>query len=163
MAGWHHWLDGRESEWTLGVGDGQGGLACCNSWGRKESDTIERRNWSELNWTLRMWSKDLYYWGSGKLYMVVWVLQVCFLIPRRVLARPQPLFKVFTLLCNIPNRLRGLSFEFNQRLLSPHCGAGKAVFCWLSMPSRTIFTKHFRWKENCHNIAQYKLGHKPFL
>ena len=35
MAGWHHWLDGRESEWTLGVGDGQGGLACCDSWGRK--------------------------------------------------------------------------------------------------------------------------------
>jgi len=43
MAGWHHWLDGRESEWTPGVGDGQGGLACCDSWGRKES--------TELNWT----------------------------------------------------------------------------------------------------------------
>ena len=37
MAGWHHRLDGREFEWTLAVGDGQGGLACCNSWGRKES------------------------------------------------------------------------------------------------------------------------------
>ena len=35
-AGWHHWLDGRESEWSPGVGDGQGGLACCDSWGRKE-------------------------------------------------------------------------------------------------------------------------------
>ena len=35
MAGWHHWLDGHESEWTPGVGDGQGGLACCNSWGCK--------------------------------------------------------------------------------------------------------------------------------
>ena len=44
MAGWHHWLDGRESEWTLGVGDGQGGLACCNSWGHKESDTTEWLN-----------------------------------------------------------------------------------------------------------------------
>ena len=53
MTGWHHWLDGRESEWTLGVGDGQGGLACCNSWGHKESDTNERLNWSELNWTWR--------------------------------------------------------------------------------------------------------------
>ena len=50
MAGWHHWLDGRESEWTLGVGDGQGGLACCDSWGRKELDTTERLNWTELNW-----------------------------------------------------------------------------------------------------------------
>jgi len=49
MAGWHHWLDGCESEWTPRVGDGQGGLACCSSWGRKESDTTERLNWTELN------------------------------------------------------------------------------------------------------------------
>ena len=47
MAGWRPWLDGRESEWTPGVGDGQGGLACCNSWGRKESDTTERLIWSD--------------------------------------------------------------------------------------------------------------------
>ena len=48
MAGWHHWLDGRESGWTPKVGDGQGGLECCDSWGRKESDTTERLNWTEL-------------------------------------------------------------------------------------------------------------------
>ena len=47
MAGWHHQLDGRESEWTPGVGDGQGGLTCCDSWGRKESDTTERLIWSD--------------------------------------------------------------------------------------------------------------------
>ena len=47
MAGWHHWLDGCESEWTLGVGDGQGGLVCCDSWGRKESDMTQRLNWTE--------------------------------------------------------------------------------------------------------------------
>ena len=52
MAGWHHWLDGCESEWTLGVGDGQRGLACCDLWGRKESDTTERLNWTELILTL---------------------------------------------------------------------------------------------------------------
>ena len=47
MAGWHDRLDGRESHWTPGVGDGQGGLACCGSWGRKESDMT----WmTELNW-----------------------------------------------------------------------------------------------------------------
>ena len=45
MAGWHHGLDGRESEWTPGVDDGQGGLACCDSWGCKESDTAEQLNW----------------------------------------------------------------------------------------------------------------------
>ena len=47
MAGWHHWLDGRESEWTAGLGAGQGGLACCDSWGCKESDKTERLNWTE--------------------------------------------------------------------------------------------------------------------
>ena len=47
-GGWHHWLDGHESEWTPGVGDGQGGLTCCNSWGPKESDMTEWLNWTEL-------------------------------------------------------------------------------------------------------------------
>ena len=47
MAGWHHGLDGRESEWTPGDGDGHGGLVCCISWGRKESDMTERLNWTD--------------------------------------------------------------------------------------------------------------------
>ena len=47
IVGWHHRINGHEFEWTLGVGDGQGGLACCGSWGHKESDTIERLNWTE--------------------------------------------------------------------------------------------------------------------
>ena len=48
MVGWHHWLNGHGFVWTLGVGDGQGGLACCGSWGLKESDTTEWLNWTEL-------------------------------------------------------------------------------------------------------------------
>jgi len=47
MPGWHHWLDGHEFGWTPGVGDGQGGPACGNSWGCKESDTTEQLNWTE--------------------------------------------------------------------------------------------------------------------
>ena len=47
IVGWHHRLDRHGFGWTPGVGDRQGGLACCGSWGRKESDTIERLNWSE--------------------------------------------------------------------------------------------------------------------
>ena len=56
MAGWHHRLDGHEFGWTLGVGDGQGGLVCCDLWGCKESDTTEWLNWTELKclWT-NMW------------------------------------------------------------------------------------------------------------
>ena len=49
MAEWHHRLDGCEFEWTLGVGDGQEGLACCSSWGRKELDTTEWLNLTKLN------------------------------------------------------------------------------------------------------------------
>ena len=44
MVGWNHRLDGHGFEWTLGVGDGQGGLARCNSWGHKESDMTEQLN-----------------------------------------------------------------------------------------------------------------------
>ena len=45
MVGWHHRLNGHEFEHALWVGDGQGGLACCSPWGRKESDTTEWLNW----------------------------------------------------------------------------------------------------------------------
>ena len=51
MVGWHHWLNGRESEWTLGVGDGQRDLASCSPCGHKGSDMTEQLNWTELNWT----------------------------------------------------------------------------------------------------------------
>ena len=59
IVGWHHPLDGHEFEQGLGVGDGQGGLACCSPWGRKESDATERLNWTShkqelqklVNWT----------------------------------------------------------------------------------------------------------------
>ena len=48
MVGWHHWLNGHGFGWTPGAGDGQGGLACCSSWDRKESDTTEWLNWTEI-------------------------------------------------------------------------------------------------------------------
>ena len=48
MAGWHHWLNGHEFEQTPGDGDGQGGLACCSSWGSKELNTTEWPDWTEL-------------------------------------------------------------------------------------------------------------------
>ena len=47
MVGWHHRLNGHRFGWTPGVGDGQGGLACCGSWGHKELDMTERLNWTE--------------------------------------------------------------------------------------------------------------------
>ena len=49
MAGWHHRLNGHESEQPPGVGDGQGRLVCCSPCGHKELDSAERLDWTELN------------------------------------------------------------------------------------------------------------------
>ena len=71
MAGWHHRLDGHEFEWTPGVDDGQGGLACCDLWGCKELDTTEQLKWTELKPKLYMVPRVLQGWG--KLHKVVYI------------------------------------------------------------------------------------------
>ena len=85
MAGWHHRLNGHELEQTPGVGDGQVGLACCDSWGHKESDTKERvSNYCAENWHL---------WKSpGRVLQSNWSWQViskttiiCYLVHWRCL------------------------------------------------------------------------------
>ena len=69
MAGWHHRLDGHEFEWTPGVGDGQGGLACCDSWGHKESDTTELLNWND--WSVgKANDKEFFPIASVRCYMI---------------------------------------------------------------------------------------------
>ena len=71
MAGWHHWLDGHESEWTPGAGDGQGGLVCCNSWGRKELNTTEWMNWTELIYPMIIQYLTYY------VYSMTWETFIC--------------------------------------------------------------------------------------
>ena len=75
MVGWHHQLNGHEFEWTLGVGDWQGGLVCCDSWGLKESDTTE---WTELNWWLPcfLFFKAPPYYFPQKLYHFTFLASV---------------------------------------------------------------------------------------
>ena len=68
MVGWHHWLDGREFEWTPGVGDGQGGLARRGPWGCRGSDMTERLDW-------------LTGWGAASL-LPGWGVLDCFLTPK---------------------------------------------------------------------------------
>ena len=74
MVGWHHRLNGHEFGWTLGVGDGEGGLACCSSWGRKESDMTEQLNWTDLDKYASVFINWLqtYYWNSFSLYFIFW-------------------------------------------------------------------------------------------
>ena len=76
MARWHHWLDGREFEWTPGVGDGQGGLACCNSWGHKESDMTEQLNWTELSQD--QWEKRAIFTKGKNQLWLTYVFGMCF-------------------------------------------------------------------------------------
>ena len=70
MAGWHHRLDGHGFGWTPGVGDGRGGLACCGSWSRKESDMTEQRNWTEVNETVT--NQNLFYIAVGRAMRYNW-------------------------------------------------------------------------------------------
>ena len=73
MAGWHHRLDAHEFGWTPGVGDGQGGLACCNSWGRKESDMTERLNWTELMSSLEkcLFTSSAVFWIALFIFLIL--------------------------------------------------------------------------------------------
>ena len=67
IVGWHHLLDGHEFEQALGVGDGQGGLACCSPWGCKESDTTEQLNWF---FTFKNWKSIKYF--SNNMTWLFW-------------------------------------------------------------------------------------------
>ena len=101
MAGWHHQLNGREFEWTPGDGDGQGGLACCDSWGHKESDTIEQLNWTELMFTKHDYSEM--FGGRNSLSHSTWNV-MSHKVPQKVRMR-QRRTKVEVLeLCLSPHR-----------------------------------------------------------
>ena len=80
MVGWHHWLDGREFEWTLGVGDGQGGLACCSPWDHKELDTTERLNWmfKDFKNHLTLYSHHHFFFVQFYFFLIYFLLfQLC--------------------------------------------------------------------------------------
>ena len=64
MVGWHHCLNGHRFGWTLGVGDGQGSLVCCISWGHKESDTTEQLSWNVVLMSLLTTPSPYLSWGT---------------------------------------------------------------------------------------------------
>jgi len=118
MDGWHHWLDGRESQWTLGVGIGQGGLACCNSWGHKESDTTERLIWSD---------------GAFVSDMVSWY--------------PTILPKYYLLIQSVPSLtphpIHILLATFNTEFLKKKKKKPILVWTWISIASFSLVKKQF--------------------
>ena len=94
MAGWHHRLYGHEFEWTPGDGDGQGGLACCDSWGHKELDTTGQLNWTELkgNLFLTFWTSLLLAGPEIKIWkkILFYIRPICFLPFTVLLLKIQP-------------------------------------------------------------------------
>ena len=70
MVGWHHRLDEHEFEQALGVGDGQGSLACCSPWGRRESNMTEPLNWTELPRAAERTEWDMYYIMIQKKFII---------------------------------------------------------------------------------------------
>ena len=84
MVGCHHQLNGHGFRWTLGVGDGQGGLACCSSWGRKELDTTEHAHTDKL---AELSEPQLpYLLGGVRSQACVLSTQLCVLRPQQALA-----------------------------------------------------------------------------
>ena len=71
MVVWHHWLNGHGFGWTWEVGDGQGGLACCGSWGRKELDTTERLNWTDRPFLYQKFSTASYNNINTAIYLII--------------------------------------------------------------------------------------------
>ena len=77
MVGWHHWLNGHGFGWTLGVGDGHGGLVCCGSRGCKELDTTEWLNWTQTKthvvfilWHYRLYKQKASDWSGMTVYRI---------------------------------------------------------------------------------------------
>ena len=88
LVGWHHWLNGHESERTLGVGDGQGGLACCDSWGCKELDRTEWLIWTDhlfLTLSGGIWTK---YSHTMRFFLFVFFPCMCKAWDRGQIQRP---------------------------------------------------------------------------
>ena len=86
MVGWHHRLNGHEFEYAPGVGDGQGGLACCSPWSHKELDTPEWLNWTDCTFWYQIWNASVWPW-----IVISWIINIsnllsaCFLPVYQVL------------------------------------------------------------------------------
>ena len=139
MVGWHHRLNRHEFEQALGVDDGQGSLACCSPWSLKESDTTERRNWTELNWifltdeTLLPWKEsEAGIWTCKGLEEDERIRALPCSVPR--LFFPQEEFGVGTMLLSSCSFL----FEFWSHLV-----------LWLLFPFSCILTIFLCWNLIC--------------
>ena len=122
MVGWHHWLNGHGFGWTPGVGDGQGGLVCCGSWGCRVG-----HDWAtELNWTGNKATPFL----NGKASTLILRLQVCFLVTGNFFS-------------NFPPNWQQASSDFPSSSWGCLClcvPRAEQLPCWGATPGGSIFS-----------------------
>ena len=115
--GWHHWLDGCESEWTPAVGDEQGGLACCDSWGREESDMTQRLNWTESIYVVLLLEQEFTVPAKELLVLKEWKKETLYNLSI-------PLLTAKTL-----NKIQKLLFKDSQKL-TVECRLVRGATVW---------------------------------
>ena len=139
MPGCHYQLDGQEFEWTPGVGDGQGGLVCWDSWGRKDSDTTERLNWTELTVLEIMrpsWLKSQVFTVHCEVFSLALFRLCLFACPQMVASTS------FSLLWNLdlPSLLK--SALTNVKILGLNC----VIYYIIAGLKQTLEKKEFGWE-----------------
>ena len=147
MVGWHLRLSGHGFGWTLGVGDGERGLACCSSWGHKESDMTERLNWTELMvilcftfWgisqllSINVWGFQLFlilkntcYWSS--FFFLIIIKKIIIAIPVRIKDLEFPIREDTWVIFQMYHFLKGQNFGPTWSLFLQHCYSGKCTVC----------------------------------
>ena len=122
MVGWHHQLNGHEFEQAPGIGDGQGSLVCCSPWGRKESDTTEWLNWTELKESESSLAPGFFLSNPASKYLLLFQIQNNLYSVRLSLSQSKW----------SPNRL--FSLRFGQAQFFHAWSVDWIVFCALHCP-----------------------------
>ena len=116
MVGWHHKLNEHKFEKALGVGDGQGGLACCSPWGCKELDMTEWLNWTDLNWIVKSNDQQNVTIGKSNIEVVelsqIWILLLNSLVTTVMIA---PAIEFISLYGHWKGYYRWFKFSFYLR------------------------------------------------
>ena len=178
MAGWYHRLDGRKFGWTPGVGDGQGGPACCNSWGHKELHTTERLNWTELKSHSDQNHYDLFvhtcrkFWRNHQIYIsnikiTSWeFLEICTLLIKsmyyffsHLAINHELIINWFTLYHGIS--LEGMMPKLKLQYLATWCEElthWKRLWCWEGLGAGGEGDDRMRWLDCITNSMDMSLS-----
>ena len=161
MAGWHHRHNGHGFGWSLGVGDGQGGLVCCSSWRRKESDTTEWLNWPGLKDPKTILPQRGINWMINSLLYLTWIIKKSVEYPSWIplwlkTSRPIPVPVKSNIQCNqlagdtnsvqILLKMMVRSFYSKQPSLDTFCGPFTSCSAGRVIPTANFITSLLVWQ-----------------